>query len=88
MLRHPNPRPKRRRRLYEQTPMESGSRSGATSEVRVGRVVMDLPGCLVRETGPADRATILDIVERYQKRSRRHARGRYPSQTTTTDPSE
>ena len=88
MLRHPNPRPKRQRGLYEQTPMESGSRSGATSEVRVGQVAMGLPGCVVRETGAADRATILDIVERYQKLGRRHARGRYPSQTTTTDPSE
>ena len=54
----------------------------------MSQVVMGLPGCVIRGTGAADRATILDIVARYRKLGPRHARGRYPGQATTTDPSE
>ncbi|MCP4251205.1 MAG: gamma carbonic anhydrase family protein [bacterium] len=53
-----------------------------------GQVVMGLPGRVVRETTAEDRATILDIVARYQELGRRHARGDFLGQTETTHPSE
>ncbi len=59
--------------------MAAGTVLAPGTIVPAGKLVLGIPGRVVRELGEADRTLIREIADRYVKMGKLHRAGRYPN---------